>query len=405
MADGGGRILDSLATRGIKVALVGSGDQRRWQIGELAKQTGLSARALRHYDELGLLTPSERSESGYRLYAEADVRRLYRVVALRQLGFPLEQIASVLEEGGLDLCETARRHLQRVEADLEQLRRLRRRLSVMVEALDRSEQPSVDEFIEATEVTNVNLEEDQWSELFHPDTIYFDEQRLTPERSERDVEVLVRLLRLRDGTQVLDAPCGWGRHTNRLAARGCQVVGLDNDPLALERARKDAEAIGVAADYAEGDLRALPFEDARFDAVFNWRTSFGFFDEEGNRKQLAEFARVLRPGGRLAMDLHSRDDVLRRMPPRGALVGVDERDDDFLIERVRFDPLAGRSRTERIVIRDGRVRRFRFSLQVLPASILRDWLREAGFSDVQAYGQDGEPLRFDSRRLVMLATR
>ncbi len=73
---------------------------------------------------------------------------------------------------------------------------------------------------------------------------------------------------------------------NRLAARGCRVVGLDNDPVALERAREDANATGATADYVESDLRQLPFEAGRFDAIFNWRTSFGFFDEEGDRKQL-----------------------------------------------------------------------------------------------------------------------
>jgi len=333
------------------------------------------------------------------------VRRLYRIVALRQLGFPLEQIASLLDEGEPDLPETVRRHLQRVERELEQLKRLRARLAPMVEALSRSQEPSIDEFVEATEETNVNVPEDQWSELFHPDTLYFDEHLLTAERSDREAELLVRLLELGDGMEVLDAPCGTGRHANRLAARGCRVVGLDNDPAMLEHAREDGAAVGADVEYVEGDLRDLPFEDGRFDALFNWRTSFGFFDEQGNRRQLEEFARVLRPGGTLAMDLHSRDDVLRRMPARGALVGLFERDDDLLIECVRFDPLAGRSRTERIVVRDGRVRRFRFSLQTLPASVLCNWLRDAGFSEVEAYGQHGEPLRFDSRRLVIVAKR
>jgi DNA-binding transcriptional MerR regulator/ubiquinone/menaquinone biosynthesis C-methylase UbiE len=378
---------------------------RRWQIGDLAKQTGLSVRALRHYDELGLLRPSERSDAGYRLYAEADVRRLYRIVALRQLDFPLEEIASLLEEGEPDLAETARRHLERVERDLESQKRLRERLAPMVEALDRSEEPSVDEFIDATEVTSVNPQEDQWEELFHPDTVYFEEPILTGERSDRDVELLMGLLELKEGTEVLDAPCGWGRHSNRLAARGCRVVGLDNDSLVLDRAREEATAMGVLPDYVEGDLRQLPFEDGRFEGLFNWRTSFGFFDEQGNRKQLQEFARVLRPGGRLAMDLHSRDDVVRRMPARGPLISVGERDDDFLIERSHFDPVAGRSRTERIVVRDGRVRRFRFSLATPPASVLREWLHDAGFTQVEAYGPHGEPLRFDSRRLVVVAER
>ena len=378
--------------------------ERRWQIGELASDTGLSVRALRHYDDLGLLTPSERTGAGYRLYAEADVRRLYRIVALRQLDFSLEQIAALLDEGELDLAETARRHLERVERDLESQKRLRRRLAPMVETLARSDEPSVDEFIAATEETNAGLDEDQWSEVFHPDTLYFEEHVLGGERADRDIEVIARLLELEPGAQLLDAPCGWGRHANRLAAYGCRVVGIDNDALRLQRARADAAKMGVEVDYIEGDLRELPF-DARFDAVLNWRTSFGFFDEEGNRQQLHEFARVLRPGGRLAMDLHNRDDVQRRMPPRGPFINIAERNDDFMIERVHFDTAADCSRTERIVLRDGRVRRFRFTLMTPPLPVLCEWLQAAGFDQIKTHGENGQPLRDDSRRIVILAHR
>lgn len=93
------------------------------------------------------------------------------------------------------------------------------------------------------------------------------------------------------------------------------------------------------------------------------------------------------------------------MPARGPLLSVGERDDAFLIERTHFDPVVGRSKTERIVVRDGRVRRFRFSLATPPASVLREWLHDAGFSRVETYGQHGEPLRVDSRRLVIVAER
>jgi len=382
---------------------VGTSKERRWKIGELASETGLSVRALRYYHELGLLRPSERTEAGYRLYAETDARRLYRIVALRQLGFPLEEIGALLDEA--DLEETARRHLRRVEEDLDLQKRLRRRLTSMVATLARSDEPSVDAFIAATEVTSSGLSEDPWPELFHPDTLYFEEQSLGGEHADRDVALLTRLLDLSEGTEALDAPCGWGRHANRLAGRGCHVVGLDNDPLRLDRAREDAAAMEVDVDYAEGDLRRLPFEDGRFDALYNWRTSFGFFDEEGNRAQLREFARVLRPGGRLAMDLHNRDDIVRRMPARGPPVNLAERDGDFLIERVHFDASTSCSKTERIVVRDGHVRRFRFSLCLPPLSVLRDWLHEAGFRSVEAYGRGGEPLRVDSRRLVIVAER
>jgi DNA-binding transcriptional MerR regulator len=50
-----------------------------WKVGELAKRTGVSVRALHHYDEIGLLSPSHRSEAGYRLYTEIDVARLQQI--------------------------------------------------------------------------------------------------------------------------------------------------------------------------------------------------------------------------------------------------------------------------------------------------------------------------------------
>jgi len=77
-----------------------------WKVGELARATGLTVRALHHYDELGLLVPSERTFAGYRLYGDRDVRRLYRIVALRGLGLRLDEIAEVIDGAGLDLNET-----------------------------------------------------------------------------------------------------------------------------------------------------------------------------------------------------------------------------------------------------------------------------------------------------------
>ncbi|MEU1685299.1 MerR family transcriptional regulator [Micromonospora sp. NPDC005707] len=63
-----------------------------WRIGELRRRTGLTVRTLHHWDHVGLLRPSARTSSGHRLYDERDVGRLYRIVALRELGLPLETI-------------------------------------------------------------------------------------------------------------------------------------------------------------------------------------------------------------------------------------------------------------------------------------------------------------------------
>ncbi|GAB3094850.1 MerR family transcriptional regulator [Isoptericola nanjingensis] len=66
-------------------------------IGAVASRTELSLRTLRHYDEVGLVRPSARSEGGFRLYTEDDVERLLLVRRMKPLGFTLEEMAELLE--------------------------------------------------------------------------------------------------------------------------------------------------------------------------------------------------------------------------------------------------------------------------------------------------------------------
>lgn len=66
------------------------------QIGELAERTELSLRTLRHYDEIGLLEPSGRSEGGFRLYTEGDYERLMLIRRMKPLGYSLEQMRDLL---------------------------------------------------------------------------------------------------------------------------------------------------------------------------------------------------------------------------------------------------------------------------------------------------------------------
>jgi len=73
-----------------------------WKVGELARRTGITVRTLHHYDEIGLLSPSTRSQAGYRLYTREDVARLQQILSLRQLGFSLQEIRACLDDGRLE---------------------------------------------------------------------------------------------------------------------------------------------------------------------------------------------------------------------------------------------------------------------------------------------------------------
>src|SRR6476620_8221294 len=99
-----------------------------FQVGELAKRTGVSVRALHHYDEIGLLAPSSRSASRYRLYDREDVVRLQQIKSLRQLGFSLEEIRELLAARRLTPLGVVEMHLQRVKEQMELQRLLLGRL-------------------------------------------------------------------------------------------------------------------------------------------------------------------------------------------------------------------------------------------------------------------------------------
>jgi SAM-dependent methyltransferase len=237
-------------------------------------------------------------------------------------------------------------------------------------------------------------------DVFDEDYLYFYEDLLQEERTEREVELIWNLLALEAGMEVLDLACGHGRIANRLAERGCRVTGLDVTPLFLELAQNDARERGVDVEYVEGDMRSLPWAE-RFDRVVIWFTSFGYFVDDENRQVLEEAHRALRPGGLLAIENNHLPPLLRVwMPDR-----VSERDGNLMIDRGEYDPLTGRGVTERIVVRDGRVRRFHYTVRLFTFIELRDWLLRTGFVQVDGYGGDGEPLSNDSRRMVTISLK
>jgi DNA-binding transcriptional MerR regulator len=113
--------------------------------------TGVTVRTLHHFDEIGLLQPAERSASGHRLYGVGDVRRLYRVLALRQLGMPLSEIVTSLDGRTGDFEAAVRRQLDQVERQIGTNRQLRRRLVALLRAMRETAEPSIDELIEEME--------------------------------------------------------------------------------------------------------------------------------------------------------------------------------------------------------------------------------------------------------------
>src|SRR5437762_4753332 len=94
------------------------------KIGELAKRTGLSIRALHYYDEIGLLQPSAVTASGHRVYGAEELARLQRIKSLRQLGFGLDEIRACLDTPGYTAARVIELHIRRLRENIEQQERL-----------------------------------------------------------------------------------------------------------------------------------------------------------------------------------------------------------------------------------------------------------------------------------------
>src|SRR3954447_21107235 len=99
-------------------------------VGETAALAGVTVRTLHHYDRIGLLSPSGRTASGYRQYAPADLDRLHQVLLYRELGFPLEEVATLLDDPSADPAAHLRRQHQLLRDRLE-------RTSAMVAAVEK----------------------------------------------------------------------------------------------------------------------------------------------------------------------------------------------------------------------------------------------------------------------------
>lgn len=100
-----------------------------YTVGEVARLAGVTVRTLHHYDQIGLLSPGRRGGAGYRRYGEPELERLQQILAYRRLGFPLEEIATMLASPASDPLG----HLKRQHALLqERIGHLRR----MVEAIE-----------------------------------------------------------------------------------------------------------------------------------------------------------------------------------------------------------------------------------------------------------------------------
>ncbi len=219
-------------------------------------------------------------------------------------------------------------------------------------------------------------------------------------RAEEQALAAARLAGTPEGGDVLDAPCGFGRHSIPLARAGYRVTGADRAQPLIEEARRRSTGERWPK-WAVADYRELPMQAESFDLVINLFSSLGYLGDEQDTRALAEFRRVLRPDGRLVIETMHRDALVRNFTEQDwHLLGEGR----LLLEQRTFDPASGVAQmTQTLVPTDGTRESRTMSLRVYTATELLAMLDRAGFSEARCLGGlEGEP--FDTgTRLVIVA--
>jgi SAM-dependent methyltransferase len=232
------------------------------------------------------------------------------------------------------------------------------------------------------------------------DPILFDERRWS--NAPAEVEAIVALLGIEPGARVLDLCCGVGRHALEFARRGFHVTGVDRTQLYLDRASAKAAQEGLGIEFVREDMRTFCRPGA-FDAIVNLFTSFGYFcDPKENRQVATNVYRSLKPGGAFVIELMGKEILARIFQERD----WQEQDGAFILYERRVTDSWSWMENRWILLKEGERTEMRLSHRIYSAAELRALLGSCGFAPVDAYGDlEGRAYDHVARRLVVVACK
>ncbi|MBG9733931.1 MerR family transcriptional regulator [Paenibacillus alvei] len=129
-----------------------------WKVGDLAKLTGLTLRTLRFYDQIGLFSPSAYSDSGHRLYNEADLSRLQQILSLKELGLSLEEIKSIVTGGHFSPLQIVSLQIARLKETIRVQQKLLAELESVSDLMLLKQPVTVEDFTKLLEMMKKSQE-------------------------------------------------------------------------------------------------------------------------------------------------------------------------------------------------------------------------------------------------------
>jgi len=235
---------------------------------------------------------------------------------------------------------------------------------------------------------------------------YLENKKMTlKERTDEEVQGIIRLCSLKKGDKVLDCPCGYGRHSIGLAEKDFSVVGVDINSTELNIAKKRAKSERANIKFVKKNMLNLKYHN-EFDAVINMFYSFGFFDsDKDNLKALKNFYNSVKKGGIFLMhtDVNMPRVVagkFREYEKRPLKNGGCLRIVEF------FNQETKRNHGIWIIEKGNKVKMKDYSVRVYTDVEFINLCKQVGFSDVKVYSNwNGEEYTSDSEDMIVVAKK
>jgi D-alanine-D-alanine ligase len=260
-----------------------------------------------------------------------------------------------------------------------------------------------------------NLEQyvrsDWWKKIFNSLYLKTDGDVVNdPHITSQEVSFFTEILNLKPEEKILDLCCGHGRHSLELTRRGFKnVYGLDKSSFLIRQARIAAKKDNLSIKLREGDARKLPYPMDKFDVVMILGNSFGYFDSiNDDIKVLKEGFRVLRPWGKIFIDLTDGEFLRKEFQPR-SWEWVDSK---FFVCRERSLSLDRQKLISREIITDvdkGVIADQFYAERLYDVVQIKELLKLAGFHDIRCHGefspnsQRNQDLGMMQRRILISA--
>jgi putative AdoMet-dependent methyltransferase len=299
----------------------GAFSMRTVHIKEIADKLQVSPRAIRWYEEKGLITPKKEEQSGYRTFTEKEAWRLQTIISLREVGMPIPKIKQVLEEldAGDEQDVLYYLELQRAVMFSQwiELKGMIETLDKMIETAKRQNGLVLEDMHELVESAKGYRDlrktwSDRWGfdrQAAHYDEAVLREPEFNPHQNYNEaLDYTCKLVNARIGEKGLDIGTGTGNLAGRFLAQGIEVAGIDQSREML----RQCQAKHPQMETKLGNFLAIPYLDDQFDFVV---TSYALHHLTDEQKLLAleEMRRVLKPHGRICIaDLMFEDEERRR---------------------------------------------------------------------------------------------